>query len=80
MAAGSAAASARAPAAPLRAAAPTMLQLLSFVFASADMALEIGADGAIGFATGASGRLLGRSADALLGVAWRELVDRRTPT
>lgn len=75
MAAATAAASARMSAAPSRTAGPSTLQLLSFVFASADMVVEIGEDGAVTFATGAAGRLLGREAEQLAGVAWRELVD-----
>ncbi|MDZ4380281.1 MAG: PAS domain-containing protein, partial [Parvibaculum sp.] len=61
--------------APVRpaAAAPTMGQLLGFVFASADMVMEISGDGRIGFTTGAVHRLLGRRADSLAGLGWREL-------
>ena len=75
MAARAAAASAKASGGPARAGAPTTLQLLSFVFASADMVLEIEGGGVISYATGASGRLLGRSADQLVGGAWRDLID-----
>jgi EAL domain-containing protein (putative c-di-GMP-specific phosphodiesterase class I) len=62
------------PAAPVRAqAAPTMGQLLGFVFASADMVMEIEDRDFVSFATGAAMRLLGRSADSTLGKPWREL-------
>src|SRR5687768_9624702 len=56
-------------------AAPSMLQLLAFVFASADMVLEIADGGRVAFATGAAGRLLGRGSETLLGRPWREFVD-----
>jgi EAL domain-containing protein (putative c-di-GMP-specific phosphodiesterase class I) len=56
-------------------AAPSVLQLLSFIFASADMVMEITTDGAVSFATGASQRLLGRAAESLIGVSWRDLID-----
>ncbi|MBL8554486.1 MAG: EAL domain-containing protein [Phenylobacterium sp.] len=56
-------------------AGPNALQLLAFVFASADMVMEIGAGGRVAFATGAAGRLLGRGAETLLGRPWREFVD-----
>jgi EAL domain-containing protein (putative c-di-GMP-specific phosphodiesterase class I) len=52
-----------------------MLQLLSFIFASADLVLEISTDGEVTFATGAAGRLLGRAADKLVGVQWRDLIE-----
>jgi EAL domain-containing protein (putative c-di-GMP-specific phosphodiesterase class I) len=52
-----------------------MGQLLGFVFASADMVLEIGEGGLVTFATGAAGRLLGRNADSTLGHHWRDLID-----
>ncbi len=53
-----------------------MLQLLSFVFASADMVLEIElATGHVTFATGATARLMGRPADSIIGKAWRDLID-----
>ncbi|MBL8770818.1 MAG: EAL domain-containing protein [Phenylobacterium sp.] len=55
-------------------AAPSMLQLLAFVFASADLVMEIGETGQVTFATGAAGRLLGRSAETLVGRPWREFV------
>lgn len=70
-----ASASAAAPRKSAALAAPTMLQLLGFVFASADVVLEISGDGEVAFATGAIGPLIGRSAEALNGVSWRELVD-----
>lgn len=64
------------PARPVSAnAAPSMLQLLSFIFASADMVMEITTEGAVTFATGAAQRLLGRSAEALVGQRWRDLVE-----
>ena len=64
------------PAAPRKAAvAPSMGQLLGFVFASADMVVEIGEAGLVTFATGAAVRLLGRSADSTIGHSWREMID-----
>ena len=59
---------------PRPSAAPDVLQLLAFVFASADLVLEIDDAGAITFATGAAVRLLGRSADSLVGGSWRDLI------
>ena len=56
-------------------AGPDVLQLLAFVFASADLVMELGNGGRVSFATGAAGRLLGRAADTLLGRPWREFVD-----
>lgn len=56
------------------AAAPNMLQLLSFIFASADLVMEIASDGEITFATGAAQRLLGRPAEGLVGLPWCDLV------
>lgn len=56
-------------------AAPTVPQLLSFVFASADMVLEIEDRHLVAFATGAAMRLLCRSADSTLGRPWRELFE-----
>ena len=61
--------------APASGGAPSMLQLLSFIFASADMVMEIGAAGEVTFATGAAQRLLGRAAESLVGAAWRDLID-----
>ncbi|WP_337185833.1 EAL domain-containing protein [Phenylobacterium sp.] len=55
-------------------AGPTMGQLVGFVFASADMVLEIGPGGRVGFATGAVHRLLGRTAETLAGHLWQELL------
>lgn len=55
--------------------APTMGQLLGFVFASADMVLEIEDKHFVTFATGAAMRLLSRSADSTLGKPWRELFE-----
>jgi EAL domain-containing protein (putative c-di-GMP-specific phosphodiesterase class I) len=57
------------------AAAPSVAQLLSFVFASADVVLEIQDQDLVGFATGAAMRLMGRSADSTLGRPWRELFE-----
>src|SRR6187431_207705 len=55
---------------------PSVLQLLSFVFASADMVLEIARDDdRVTFATGASMRLLGRGSESLVGQGWRDLID-----
>ena len=68
------AASAAPARAPTSGGAPSMLQLLSFIFASADMVMEIAADGQVTFATGAAQRLLGRTADSLVGCAWRDLI------
>lgn len=59
-----------------RPAAPDMLQLLSFIFASADLVMEITTEGEVTFATGAAQRLLGRSADSLVGEGWRTIVAR----
>ena len=70
------AAAAEAPAATERATTgPTVPQLLSFVFASADMVLEIEDRNLVTFATGAAMRLLSRSADSVLGRPWRELFE-----
>ena len=70
------AAAAQAPAATERAmTGPTVPQLLSFVFASADMVLEIEDRNLVTFATGAAMRLLSRSADSTLGRPWRELFE-----
>jgi len=55
--------------------APSTLQLLAFVFASADMVLEVGRDGRITFGTGAGGQLLGRQAEALAGGKFLDLID-----
>jgi EAL domain-containing protein (putative c-di-GMP-specific phosphodiesterase class I) len=56
--------------------APSLLQLLSFVFASADMVMEVDAGtGQVAYATGAAVRLLGRTAESLVGQAWRELIE-----
>jgi len=59
---------------PRAAAAPDMLQLLAFVFASADLVLEIADEGEVTFATGAAMRLLGRPSDALVGAPWQALL------
>src|SRR5688572_14678401 len=55
--------------------APTMGQLLGFVFASADMVLEIEERNLVTFATGAAMRLLSRSADSTVGKPWREMFE-----
>lgn len=60
---------------PVKSSAPTMGQLLGFVFASADMVLEVSERNLVSFATGAAMRLLSRSADSTLGRSWRELFD-----
>lgn len=60
---------------PIKASAPTMGQLLGFVFASADMVLEVAEKNLVSFATGAAMRLLSRSAESTLGRSWRELFD-----
>ena len=62
------------PARPAAGTAPSMLQLLSFIFASADLVFEITQEGEITFSSGAAGRLLGRTAEDLVGVQWRDLV------
>lgn len=56
-------------------AAPSLAQLLSFVFASADMVLEIRDGETVDFATGAAVRLLGRSAESVMGRPWREMIE-----
>lgn len=60
---------------PFKAAPPTMGQLLAFVFASADMVLEIADRNLVSFATGAAVRLLGRGADTILGRPWRDMFE-----
>lgn len=65
----------QASAARSRAAAPSVLQLLAFVFASADMVLEVAKDGRIVFGTGASGQLVGRQAESLAGSKFLDLID-----
>lgn len=55
--------------------APSVLQLLAFVFASADMVLEVGKDGRIVFGTGAGGQLVGRQAESLAGDRFLDLID-----
>lgn len=52
-----------------------MGQLLGFVFASADMVLEIKDRDLVIFATGAAMRLLSRSADSTVGKPWRDLIE-----
>jgi len=52
-----------------------LTRFLSLAFASADVLLEIGADGRIGFAVGAASSLLHRSEASLPGVAWTDLFD-----
>ncbi|MBS0362720.1 MAG: EAL domain-containing protein [Proteobacteria bacterium] len=58
-------------------------RLLGFAFASADLLVEIGTDGAISFAMGASETLSGASETALTGRIWSDFiepVDRRMLT
>ena len=55
--------------------APSVLQLLAFVFASADMVLEVAKDGSIVFGTGAGGQLVGRQAESLAGGKFLDLID-----
>jgi len=55
--------------------APSVLQLLAFVFASADMVLEVAKDGRIVFGTGAGGQLVGRQAESLAGGRFLDLID-----
>jgi EAL domain-containing protein (putative c-di-GMP-specific phosphodiesterase class I) len=55
--------------------APSVLQLLAFVFASADMVLEVAKDGRIVFGTGAGGQLVGRQAESLAGDRFLDLID-----
>lgn len=55
--------------------APSMLQLLACVFASADMVLEVAKDGRIVFGTGAGGQLVGRQAESLAGERFVDLID-----
>jgi len=52
-------------------------RLLGFAFASADLLLEITAEGRIGFAIGASEALSGSAETALVGRAWRDFIDPR---
>ncbi|WP_309644379.1 EAL domain-containing protein [Phenylobacterium sp.] len=52
-------------------------RLLGFAFASADLLLEITAEGKIGFAIGASEALSGSAETALVGRAWRDFIDPR---
>ncbi|WP_068878413.1 MULTISPECIES: EAL domain-containing protein [unclassified Phenylobacterium] len=55
--------------------APSVLQLLAFVFASADMVLEVAKDGRVVFGTGAGGQLVGRQAESLAGDRFLDLID-----
>lgn len=50
-------------------------RLLGFAFASADLLLEIGPDGRIGLAIGASEALSGSPETELSGRSWREFID-----
>lgn len=52
-------------------------RLLGFAFASADLLIEIAADGKIAFAVGAGEALSGSAETALVGRAWRDFVDPR---
>jgi PAS domain S-box-containing protein len=65
-------AQAQTPAKP--ASGPNVLQLLAFVFASADVVMDVADGGRVTFATGAAGRLLGRAAETLVGRPWRDFV------
>jgi EAL domain-containing protein (putative c-di-GMP-specific phosphodiesterase class I) len=51
--------------------------LLGFAFASADLLIEIAADGKIAVALGASAALSGSAETALVGRAWRDFIDAR---
>jgi len=50
-------------------------RLLGFAFASADLLIEIGVEGEIAFAMGASEALSGAAETALVGRAWRDFID-----
>lgn len=60
---------------PKASAAPSLPQLLSFVFASADVVLEIQDRNLVSFCTGAAMRLLGRSSDSITGKPWRDIFE-----
>ena len=49
-------------------------RLLSFAFASADLFMEVGDDGAVKFALGAAQKVCGRPESDLLGGSWRDVV------
>ncbi len=55
----------------------TAHRLLGFAFASADLLVEVSADGAVTFAIGAGELLAGQSETSLIGRPWASLVDRR---
>lgn len=55
--------------------APSVVQLLAFVFASADMVLEVSKAGRIVVGAGAGGQLVGRQAESLAGEAFLDLID-----
>lgn len=64
------------PGAPAKApVAPSLPQLLSFVFASADVVLEVQDRHLVSFCTGAAMRLLSRSSDSVTGHPWREIIE-----
>ena len=54
--------------------APSVVQLLAFVFASADMVLEVSGDGRVVVGAGAGGQLVGRQAEALAGERFLDLI------
>jgi EAL domain-containing protein (putative c-di-GMP-specific phosphodiesterase class I) len=56
------------------------LQLLGLAFAGADLVFEIDAAGIVQFALGASERVTGRPAEALIGAPWRDVIDARDHT
>lgn len=58
-----------------RAASPDKRQLLGVAFASADLAFEVGKDGAISFVVGATKQILGLEASQVVGRPWRDFVD-----
>lgn len=51
--------------------------MLGFAFAGADLLMEIGADGRIAFALGASETLSGEAEGSLVGRTWRQFVEGR---
>lgn len=55
--------------------APSVVQLLAFVFASADMVLEVSKAGRIVVGAGAGGQLVGRQAESLAGEKFLDLID-----
>lgn len=55
-------------------------RLLSFAFASADLFVEVVADGTMGFALGAGQKVCGRPEAGLDGLHWREIIAPRDQT